>query len=80
MTGLCHKKSFANGSFMAINMVLLDDEHGFSLGYKKALHFHIRLSWLHSGLRNRVSHEGGFNRIWLFVLRYLNFGNKTSPD
>ena len=36
-------------------------------------------SWLHGGLRNRVSHEGGFNRIWLFVLEYLSIGNKTSP-
>ena len=36
-------------------------------------------SWLHGGLRNRVSHTGGFNRIWLFVLEYLNSGNKTSP-
>ena len=37
------------------------------------------LSWLHSGLRGRVSHDGGFNRIWLYVLNYLNSGNKTSP-
>ena len=36
-------------------------------------------SWLHGGLRNRVSHTGGFNRIWLFVLEYLNNRNKTSP-
>jgi hypothetical protein len=27
--------------------------------------------WLHSGLRNRVSNTGGFNRIWLFVLKQL---------
>jgi hypothetical protein len=25
-------------------------------------------SWLHGGLRNRVINEGGFNRIWGFVL------------
>jgi hypothetical protein len=30
-------------------------------------------------VRNRVSHKGGFNRIWLFVLKHLNSGNKTSP-
>jgi hypothetical protein len=35
-------------------------------------------SWLHGGLRNRVINEGGFNRIWLCVLEYLNSGNKTS--
>ena len=35
--------------------------------------------WLHGGLRNRVSHEGGFNQIWGFVLKHLNSGNKTSP-
>jgi hypothetical protein len=35
-------------------------------------------TWLHSGLRNRVT--GGFNRIWLFVLKYLNIRNKPSPD
>ena len=29
-------------------------------------------SWLHSGLRNRVSNKGGFNRIWLFVLKHLD--------
>ena len=29
-------------------------------------------SWLHGGLRNRVSMTGGFNRIWQFVLKYLN--------
>ena len=28
---------------------------------------------LHSGLRNRVIDTGGFNRIWLFVLKYLHF-------
>jgi len=28
-------------------------------------------SWLHGGLRNRVIDTGGFNRIWLFVLKYL---------
>ena len=28
--------------------------------------------WLHSGLRNKVSNTGGFNRIWLFVLKQLN--------
>ena len=27
--------------------------------------------WLHSGLRNRVSNTGGFNRIWVFVLKHL---------
>ncbi len=36
-------------------------------------------TWLHGGLRNRVSHEGGFNRIWVFVLEHLNIGNKPSP-
>ena len=36
-------------------------------------------SWLHGGLCNRVSHEGGFNRIWVFVLEHLNIENKTSP-
>ena len=25
----------------------------------------------YGGLRNRVSHDGGFNRIWLFVLEHL---------
>ena len=29
-------------------------------------------SWLHSGLRDRVIETGGFNRIWLFVLKHLN--------
>ena len=33
----CHKESFANGRFMAINMVVLDDEHGFSSDIKKPL-------------------------------------------
>jgi RNA-directed DNA polymerase len=28
--------------------------------------------WLHGGLRNKVSHTGGFNQIWLFVLKHLN--------
>jgi hypothetical protein len=28
-------------------------------------------SWLHGGLRNKVSHTGGFNQIWLFVLKHL---------
>jgi hypothetical protein len=32
-------------------------------------------TWLHGGLRNRVSNTGGFNRIWLFVLKHLNIGN-----
>ena len=36
-------------------------------------------SWLHGGLRNRFSKKGGFNRIWGFVLKHLNSGNKTSP-
>jgi hypothetical protein len=27
--------------------------------------------WLHGGLRNKVSHTGGFNQIWLFVLKHL---------
>ena len=35
--------------------------------------------WLHSGLRNRVNNDGGFNRIWLFVLEHIYIGNKTSP-
>jgi hypothetical protein len=35
---------------------------------------------LHSGLRGRVSNTGGFNRIWLFVLNYLNItGYPISP-
>ena len=36
--------------------------------------------WLHSGLRNKVSHEGGFNRIWLFVLKHLNIAHHHSPS
>ena len=36
-------------------------------------------TWLHGCLRNRVSYEDGFNRIWLFVLKHLKSGNKTSP-
>jgi hypothetical protein len=40
---MCHQETFANGSFMAINMVVLNDEHGFPFGYKKALHSHVRL-------------------------------------
>ena len=35
--------------------------------------------WLHSGLRNRVSNQGGFNRIWLFVLKHLNITNYQIP-
>ena len=31
--------------------------------------------WLHSGLRNRVIDTGGFNRIWLFVLKHLNINH-----
>jgi hypothetical protein len=27
---MCHQESFANASFMAINRVVLDDEHGIS--------------------------------------------------
>jgi hypothetical protein len=27
--------------------------------------------WPIGGLRNRVIDTGGFNRIWLFVLKYL---------
>jgi hypothetical protein len=60
---VCHKELFANDSFMAINMAVLDDEHRFSFGHKKALHFHVRLSWLHGGLRNRVSQKVGFNSL-----------------
>ena len=30
------------------------------------------LIWLHSGLRGRVSQQGGFNRIWIWVLKHLN--------
>ena len=26
-TGLCHKETFANGSFLGINMVVFDEEH-----------------------------------------------------
>jgi hypothetical protein len=46
MTALGRQESFANDSFMAMNMVVLDDEHGFSFGHKKALHLHVRLSWV----------------------------------
>ena len=36
--------------------------------------------WLHSGLSNRVIETGGFNRIWLFVLKHLNItGYQISP-
>jgi hypothetical protein len=31
--------------------------------------------WPIGGLHNRVIDTGGFNRIWLFVLKYLNIGN-----
>jgi hypothetical protein len=31
--------------------------------------------WLHGGLRNRVIDTGGFNRIWLFVLKHLNINH-----
>jgi hypothetical protein len=27
---VCHQESFANGSFLAINIVVFDDEHGYS--------------------------------------------------
>ena len=30
------------------------------------------LIWLHSGLRGKVSQAGGFNQIWIFVLKHLN--------
>ena len=29
-------------------------------------------TWLHSGLRGRVSKKGCFNRIWIVVLKHLN--------
>jgi hypothetical protein len=35
---MCHQETFANGSFMAMNLMVLNDEHGFSfyiLGIKK---------------------------------------------
>jgi hypothetical protein len=89
---------------MAINMLVLDDEHGFSFGHKKGPTFSCKadcfriivtalqslnrllirsrrlyeqgvdenrlreyvqrwFSWLHTGLRNKVSHEGGINLI-----------------
>ena len=35
--------------------------------------------WLHSGLRNKVSQKGGFNRIWLFVLKQINITNHNAP-
>ena len=35
--------------------------------------------WLHGGLRNRVSNTGGFNRIWLFVLKHLNINHHHHP-
>ena len=31
--------------------------------------------WPIGGLRGRVSHEGGFNQIWLFVLKHLNINH-----
>jgi hypothetical protein len=35
--------------------------------------------WLHGGLRNRVIDTGGFNRIWLFVLKHLNINHHHYP-
>ena len=36
--------------------------------------------WLHGGLRGRVIDTGGFQRIWLFVLKHLNItDNPISP-
>ena len=35
--------------------------------------------WLHGGLRNRVIDTGGFNRIWLFVLKHLNITHHNHP-
>jgi len=35
---MCLQETFTNGSYMAINMMVLDDEHGFAFGHKKALH------------------------------------------
>jgi len=29
LTAMCDKESFANGRFLAINIVVFDDEHGF---------------------------------------------------
>ncbi len=43
LSAMCHQGLFASGSFMAINRVVLNDEHGFSFGHKKALHSHVRL-------------------------------------
>jgi len=32
---VCHQESFTNGSFMAINLMILDDDHRFLSGIKK---------------------------------------------
>jgi hypothetical protein len=32
---MCHQETFTNVSFMAMNMVVLDDEHGFLSDIKK---------------------------------------------
>ena len=80
LSAMCHKETFATGSFMAINRVVLDDEHGFSFGHKKALHFHVRLivfrfivTWqqsLNSSIdRSLQLYEQGVdeNRPWRYV-------------
>ncbi len=37
-------------------------------------------SWLHSGLRGRVSKKGRFNRIWIYVLKHLQITSyRLSP-
>jgi hypothetical protein len=38
-----HKESFANGSFTAMNLMVLDEEHWVFFGHKKAPHLHVRL-------------------------------------
>jgi hypothetical protein len=50
---MCHQETFANGRFLAINMIALDDEYGFSFGHKKALRFHVRPFFL--GYRDRTA-------------------------
>ena len=48
-----HKESFANGRFLAINIVVFDDEHGFLSNIKKAPHLHVRPFFL--GYRDRTA-------------------------
>ena len=70
MATKCHKETFTNGSFMAINLMVLDDEHRFCFGHKKGPHLHVRLFvfWIivsaskslnRSIVRSRRLHEQG---------------------